>query len=50
MHQKLVMALDLAGWEQDGKRFRFIKVASGEIKTFKNWTEVYNFCLEIYKK
>jgi len=47
---KIVIALDMAGWEQDGKGPRFVCPATGERKKFKNWTEACDFALEVHGK
>ena len=53
--QRIILAMDVSGWEQDGKGKTFINVAGNkerkkERKTFRNWTEVYNFVLKINGK
>ena len=48
--QKMIIALDLQGWEQDGKGLKFCKPSTGERKQFKSWEEVYAFILRIYGK
>ena len=47
---KIVIALDRAGWEQDGKGPKFVCPATGERQKFKNWAEAYNFALEVYNE
>jgi hypothetical protein len=42
--ERIVMVLDIFGWEQDGKGPTFIHVGgNGERKTFKNWQEAMDF-------
>lgn len=42
--QRIVMVLDIFGWEQDGNGLTFINVAGdGTRKTFKNWDDALIF-------
>lgn len=42
--QRIVMVLDIFGWEQDGNGLTFINVAGdGTRKTFKNWNDALIF-------
>ena len=48
--EKIVIAMDLYGWEQDGNGPTFVNVkCDGERKTFKNWNEVLDFVVMIAK-
>ena len=46
--QKLVMLMDMEGWEQDGEGLRFIKPSTPEEREFKDWEELYKFVLKLY--
>ncbi len=48
--EKIVIALDMAGWEQDGKGPAFVCPATGERKKFKSWMEAYDFALKVHGK
>lgn len=50
VEQKIVIAMDMAGWEQGGKKLVFCKPSTGETKTFRDWKEVYEFVLKLYGK
>jgi len=42
--ERIVMILDIFGWEQDGNSLTFINVAGdGTRKTFKNWNDALIF-------
>lgn len=48
--ERIVMVLDIFGWEQDGKGPTFINVAcDGERKVFKNWQEAMDFACSTAK-
>ena len=48
--QKIVMALDMAGWEQQGDSLEFYNPSEDKGKEFKSWLEAYKFVLKIYGK
>ena len=52
MKQKIVMALDVMGWEQDGAGLRFIGHGKGEdsVREFKTWPEACDFANEEARK
>ena len=41
--QKIVVCLDIMGWEQDGGGLTFVKPSTGDRKTFSDWMEAYDF-------
>ena len=46
--QKMVIAMDMKGWEQQGDSLEFYNPSKDEGKEFDNWAEVYDFILELY--
>jgi hypothetical protein len=48
--QKIVMCLDMAGWEQQGKGLNFYNPSLDSAKNFSTWYEAYKFVLKIYGK
>lgn len=48
--QKLVMLMDMEGWEQDGEGLRFLKPSTDEEREFKDLEELYKFVLKLYGK
>jgi len=46
--QKMVIAMDMKGWEQQGDSLEFYNPSKDEGKEFGNWAEVYDFILELY--
>ena len=46
--QKMVIAMDLKGWEQQGESLEFYNPSKDEGREFDNWDEVYEFILKLY--
>lgn len=46
--QKMVIAMDMKGWEQQGDSLEFYNPSKDQGKEFKDWEEVYDFILELY--
>ena len=48
--QKIIMCLDMAGWEQQGSGLDFYNPELGSSKKFSTWYEAYKFVLKLYGK
>ena len=49
--QKIIMALDVLGYEQEGNTLTFVHVAgNGERKMFRNWDAACDFAVDLAKK
>jgi len=49
--QKIVVALDVLGYEQDGNTLTFVHIGgNGERKTFRNWAAACDFAVDLAKK
>ena len=46
--QKMVIAMDMKGWEQQGDSLEFYNPSKDQGKEFKDWEEVYDFILKLY--
>ena len=46
--QKMVIAMDRKGWEQQGDSLEFYNPSKDEGKEFNDWEEVYDFILKLY--
>ena len=46
--QKMVIAMDMKGWEQQGESLEFYNPSKDEGREFDNWDEVYEFILKLY--
>ena len=46
--QKMVIAMDRKGWEQQGDSLEFYNPSKDEGQEFGDWEEVYDFILKIY--
>lgn len=48
--QKIVMCLDMAGWEQQGDGLLFYNPSLGKTKKFAMWMDAYDFALKLHGK
>jgi len=48
--QKVIVAMDVMGWEQDGIGLDFIKVSTGENRHFSSFDSLSEFCIAECKK
>jgi hypothetical protein len=46
--QKMVIAMDMKGWEQQGDSLEFYNPSKDDGKEFSDWEEVYDFILKLY--
>ena len=46
--QKMVIAMDTKGWEQQGDSLEFYNPSKDQGKEFRDWEEVYDFILKLY--
>ena len=46
--QKMVIAMDRKGWEQQGDSLEFYNPSKDEGKEFRDWEELYDFILKLY--
>lgn len=48
--QKIIIAMDIAGYEQDGRELEFVNLNNGKREIFKTWNEVCDFIVNWAKQ